>query len=155
MSIVDVIPSSSKSLKYLTHISQIQYCGEGSTVEARGPKVETKSQLSETRYKMPDLLAFWIRDYKPQAEEAFWIGKSRIDGQCIIKLRNQFYKIRSDKRGSAELASISSIEDHISLHWGTPDVITKDGEMLDYKSTFTVHMSKSRNSVENKLLLLC
>lgn len=154
MSVIEVIPSSSKSLKHLTHISQIQYCGEGSTVEARGPKVETKSRLSETRYKMPDTLAFWIKDFKLQATEAFWIGKSRVDGKCIIKLRNQLYKIRMSKStGNPELEYIDNITGE-SLGICTPDAITKGGEMIDYKTTVTMKLSKSRNVVENKLLLL-
>ena len=153
MSVIEVIPSSSKSLKHLTHISQIQYCGEGSTVEARGPKVETKSQLSETRYKMPDTLAFWIKDFKLQATEAFWIGKSRVDGKCIIKLRNQLYKIRMSKNtGNPELEYIDNITGESILGIGTPDMITKCGEMIDYKSSVTIKLSKSRT--ESNLLLL-
>jgi len=155
MSIIDVIPSSSKSLKYLTYITQIQYTSPaGHIVEARGPKVETKSQLSETIYRMPDLLAFWIRNYKPQATEAFWIGKSRVDGRCIIKLRNQLYKIRPDLSGLPELEYIDNITGESDLGIGTPDAITKGGEMIDYKSSVTIKLSKSRNVVDTHLLLL-
>lgn len=47
---IEVIPSWSKSLKYISHITQIQSNDKGGQVEARGPKTTTKSQLSETIY---------------------------------------------------------------------------------------------------------
>jgi hypothetical protein len=155
MDIIEVKPSNTTCLNYLADITQIQYYNEGSMVQARGPKVESRNQLSETAYKMPDTLAFWIRKFRIQAREAFWIGKSRIDGKIIIKLRNQLYKIRMDKNGVPELEYIPDMEGAFNIQTGTPDAITKGGEMIDYKSTLTVSLSKSRNNADNKILLLC
>lgn len=81
---VEVKPSCTKRLKYLTHITQIQHCSKG-LVQARGPKVGKPTKKSETVYMMPYLLAYWIMHYKVQAEEAFWITNSRLDGNCIIQ----------------------------------------------------------------------
>ncbi len=148
---IEVIPSWSKSLKYISHITQIQSNGKNGQVEARGPKTTTKSQLSETIYIMPGLLAEWIRAYKVQAIEAFWVGNSKTTGNLVIKLRNQLYEIRRCVLDfSPELVSIDN-----KKVVGTADIITKGGQMIDYKSSVTLKLGKPRTvAADTNLLLL-
>lgn len=122
--------------------SQIHYANP-KCVEVR------ENKYSDIIYIVDVLIALWCHKYKIQAKEAYYVADSRIDGYPIIKIRNQLYKIKPMDCGPAELEYISSLESCCA-----PDTITKGGEMIDYKSTVTVKLSKSRNSVDNKLLLL-
>lgn len=54
---------------------------------------------------------------------------------------------------NVQLISVNS-HDVFGCTPGTPDVMTKGGEMIDYKTTHVVKLSGKNNTIENKLLLL-